>query len=78
MKSDCIILKLLVLVLRVRWKVRMMAFNCRVFARCAVVYVEHILIPVPKLPSELKHWFVTTAQWHLRERDALPREVMPA
>jgi hypothetical protein len=56
----------------------MIAFNNRAFTRCAVVYDEHVLIPVLKLPGDFKHSFVTNAQWRLRERDALPREVMPA
>lgn len=56
----------------------MIAFIYHVFTRRAVVYVEHVLIPVPKLLSEFKHCFVTTAQWRLRERDVLPREGMPA
>jgi hypothetical protein len=51
MKSKCTLLKLLGLVLRVHWEVLMIAFNYHVFTRSAVVYVEHVLIPVPKLSS---------------------------
>ena len=61
MKSECTILKFLGQVLGVHLKVLMIEFNCHVSTRCAVVCVEHVLIPVPKLSSELKHWFVTTA-----------------
>lgn len=42
----CTILKMLGVVLRVRWRVLMIAFNYHVFTRCAVVYVEHVFIPV--------------------------------
>jgi len=45
--------------LSVRWKVLMIAFNYRVFTRCALVCVEHVLIPVPKLSGDFKHKFVT-------------------
>lgn len=48
--------------LSVRWIVLMIAFNNRAFTRCAVVYDEHVLIPVLKLPGDFKHWFVTNAQ----------------